>query len=109
MASTVAIKPELIRWAIERSGLPVEELAEKFPHLDKWQNGDKQPTLKQLEAFAKRTMTPFGFLFLAEAPVEEFPLPDFRTKADRSNSGCRPSVAPCRFCYILTRLSRILI
>jgi hypothetical protein len=51
MASTVAIK--LIRWAIERSGLPVEELAERFPHLDEWQSGDKKPTLKQLEAFAK--------------------------------------------------------
>ncbi len=83
MAVTVAVKPELIRWAVERSGLPFDELRGKFPHLDEWQRGEKQPTLTQLEAFAKRTMTPFGFLFLSEPPEETLPLPDFRTVGDR--------------------------
>jgi hypothetical protein len=32
--ATVAVKPELIRWAITRSGLPTEELIAKFPKLD---------------------------------------------------------------------------
>ena len=82
MASTVAVKPELIRWAIRRSGLHFDQLAAKFPKLDKWQNGETQPTLRQLEAFAKRTMTPFGYLFLPEPPVEKLPLPDFRTVGD---------------------------
>ena len=64
---TVAVKPELIRWAIERSGLPTEELAERFPKLDEWQSGEKQPTFRQLEEFARKTMTPFGAMFPGRA------------------------------------------
>jgi len=82
MAETVDVKPELIRWAIERSGLPYEELAAKFPKLGDWQSGDQQPTLRQLKEFAKKTMTPFGYLFLQTPPVETLDIPDFRTKDD---------------------------
>ena len=80
MAETVDVKPELIRWAIERSGLSPDELA-VFP-VEDWQTGNKQPTLKKLEQFAKKTMVPFGYLFLAKPPVEKIPLPDFRTLGD---------------------------
>lgn len=80
MPETVAVKPELIRWAIDRSGLPHDDLV-AFP-VEDWQTGRKQPTLKKLEAFAKKTMVPFGYLFLATPPVETIPLPDFRTVGD---------------------------
>ena len=80
MPSTVAIRPELIRWAIERSGLTRDDL-DRFP-VGKWEKGEKHPTLLQLEAFAKRTMTPLGYLFLSKPPVEELPIPDFRTIGD---------------------------
>ncbi len=80
--SSVAVKPELIRWAIDRSGLPVEELIKHFPKLDQWQTGEKQPTFRQLENFAKATMTPFGVMFLEKPPKEKLPIPDFRTKGD---------------------------
>ena len=79
---TISVKPELIRWAIHRSGLPVEDLHEKFPKLQQWQTGEKQPTVRQLEDLAKRTMTPFGFLLLDEPPEEKLPIPDFRTVGD---------------------------
>ncbi|MBN2022320.1 MAG: ImmA/IrrE family metallo-endopeptidase [Pirellulales bacterium] len=79
---TIAIKPELIRWAIDRSGLPVDELAQRFTKLEQWVTGEKQPTFRQLEDFAKKTMTPFGFLFLDEPPQEQLPIPDFRTVGD---------------------------
>lgn len=82
MANTVAVKKELIRWAVDRSGLPVDELAKKFPKLDDWKSGEKQPTFRQLEEFAKKTMTPLGFLFLETPPEEKLPIPDFRTKDD---------------------------
>ena len=75
----VAIKPQLLRWACERAGFEVSDLEHKFPHLADWVREAAQPTLKQLEAFAKATYTPIGFLFLTEPPVEQIPIPDFRT------------------------------
>lgn len=78
----VSIKPELIRWAVDRSGLPKEDLRKKYPKLDEWEKGERQPTFKQLEGFARTTMTPFGSLLLEEPPVERLPIADFRTKND---------------------------
>jgi Zn-dependent peptidase ImmA (M78 family) len=75
----VHVKPDLLRWARERADLSVEALERKFPKLPAWERGDVQPTLKQLEGFAKATFTPIGFLFLQEAPVERVPIPDSRT------------------------------
>lgn len=74
----VAIQPKLLRWACERAGFDRAGLEHRFPHLAAWQDGTGQPTLKQLEAFAKATYTPVGYLFLPEPPVEKIPIPDFR-------------------------------
>ncbi|MGD9853892.1 MAG: ImmA/IrrE family metallo-endopeptidase [Planctomycetaceae bacterium] len=57
-------------------------MLKKFPKLDEWASGDKQPTFRQLERFSRATLTPFGVLFLNEPPSEELPIPDFRTKDD---------------------------
>ena len=75
----VEIKPELLRWARERSGLDPSALAHRFPQLDTWERLESSPTLKQLESFAKATHTPVGYLFLPEPPVERVPIPDLRT------------------------------
>ena len=67
MSSTVYVKPELISWAIERSGLTVDKL-DKFP--DKLRNGNvakSNPHSHQLKEFAKRTMTPLGYLVFVRA------------------------------------------
>jgi Zn-dependent peptidase ImmA (M78 family) len=85
----VDIKPELLMWARERAGLETDALAHRFPKLEAWQLGTVTPTLKQVEDFAKATHTPIGFLFLQEPPVEEIPIPDFRTIRDKAIS--RPS------------------
>src|SRR5690348_11418467 len=85
----VAVKPELLHWACERSGHDLALYAERFPHLEAWMNGEVQPTLKQLEAFAKATHTPVGFLFLPAPPEERVPIPDFRTVSGRETQ--RPS------------------
>ena len=78
----VTVQPDLLRWARERSGYSVNALVGRFPKLGEWELGEVRPTLKQLEAFAKATHTPVGFLFLAEPPEERVPIPDFRTIAD---------------------------
>jgi len=54
----------------------------KFPALDAWEEGAKQPTLKQLEQFARTTHTPVGYLLMTDPPEETLPLPDFRTIGD---------------------------
>jgi Zn-dependent peptidase ImmA (M78 family) len=82
MTETVEIKPELIRWAVVRSQLSIDNLAEAFPRLNEWQNGEQMPTLKQLERFANKTMTPLGYFFLDAPPKESLPIPDFRTVGD---------------------------
>ena len=47
----VEVKPELLRWALERSMIERDTLAGRFPKLEAWERGEVQPTLKQLEDF----------------------------------------------------------
>ena len=75
----VEVRRELLSWARERAGVSVAALARRFPKLEAWERGEAHPTLKQLESYAKATHTPVGFLFLQEPPVEQVPIPDFRT------------------------------
>lgn len=78
----VAIKPKLLRWAYKRAGFELGDLEHKFPRLLAWESEEARPTLKQVEAFAKATYTPVGYLFLQEPPVEKVPIPDFRAMAN---------------------------
>ena len=82
MPVRVEVNPELLAWARERSGLGIDDLARRFPKLAQWEQGERSPTLKQLESFAQATHTPVGFLFLAEPPDEQVPIPDYRTIGD---------------------------
>jgi len=79
----VEVKPELLRWARERSMIEAATLAERFPRLQAWESGHLQPTMRQLEDFANATHAPIGYFFLAAPPVERMPIPDFRTVAGR--------------------------
>lgn len=79
----VEVKGELLRWARDRARLSVDVLENKFPHLTEWESGEKKPTLKQLETYAKATRTPVGYFFLPEPPEEPLPIPDFRTMGGR--------------------------
>ena len=77
--NSVTINPYMFQWACERSGIDPDVLHGRFPRLELWAKGAANPTLKQLENFAKATHTPIGYLFLPEPPVEQVPIPDFRT------------------------------
>ena len=85
------MKPAVVRWARERSGKDMSDLAKRFPKLPQWEGGEAQPTFKQLERFAKATLTPFGALFLEEPPDDKLPVDDFRTL--KGQQPARPSAA----------------
>jgi len=79
----VEVSPKLLRWARERAGFDLDDLARRIPGLPAWERGEVRPTLKQMERFARATYTPVGFLFLQEPPVERVPIPDLRTAGNK--------------------------
>ena len=82
MTARVDVKPELLRWARERARLDLAVLVRRFPRYLEWERGTARPTLKQLETFARTSRAPVGYFFLPAAPIEEVPIPDFRTVGD---------------------------
>jgi hypothetical protein len=81
MAVRVAVQPKLLRWARERGRMCEDELVKRFPRLREWENKTGRPTFEQLEEYARATRAAFGYFFLAEPPIEQIPIPDFRTVA----------------------------
>lgn len=79
----VPIAPQMLRWAQQRAGVDHLAMNRRFSKWDKWLSGEVSPTFRQLEAFARATHTPIGYLFLPEPPEERLPIPDFRTVANR--------------------------
>jgi len=86
------IKPVMLRWAIQRSGLDELELSHQVPGLLDWIEGRSLPTLKKLEKFARKTFTPLGYLFLDAPPDETLPLSVFRTKGNEELRGPSPNL-----------------
>jgi Zn-dependent peptidase ImmA (M78 family) len=78
----IPVNPVLLIWARERAGLDTLALASRFPKLAEWEDGALQPTLRQLEDFARAVHVPIGYLFLPVPPQEAMPVPDLRTLAD---------------------------
>jgi Zn-dependent peptidase ImmA (M78 family) len=88
MPFRVEIHPMFITWACKRVRLEPHILysKKKYKWLRGWESGEKMPTMKQLEAFARATHTPLGYFFLPEPPREEIPIPDLRKIRDGATS-----------------------
>jgi len=82
--TTVATSVPVLRWAAQRAHLGEDVLKKRFPKWSLWLTGEAQPTLKQLEDFARLTHTAFGYFFLPEPPTLTLPVPDFRTLRDEA-------------------------
>ncbi len=85
----VVVRPEMLRWAVERAGMVPDDLHTGVAKFPEWLEEKVRPTLKQLENFAKAVHVPIGYLFLLEPPDEPLPIPDFRTVGGRQLA--RPS------------------
>ena len=83
MTPRVTIKPELLRWACQRSQVDQKKLRKRFPKYEDWERGSLKPTLRQLEDFSRFTHIPIGFLFMSEPLEDEMPIQDLRTMGDR--------------------------
>lgn len=86
------VKPDLIRWARERARLEAGDLETAFPKYRLWESGEASPTMRQLEALARKTFTPLGYFFLPEPPDEELPIPDYRTVHDARREAPSPNL-----------------
>ena len=78
----VPITPDVLQWAIQRSGLSVEQIARNFVDAGKlksWQEGGSSPTLPQAERLADKLRIPLPVLLLDHRPAIELPIPDLRT------------------------------
>lgn len=82
--TTVPASIPVLRWAAERARLHDHDVAARFPKWPLWLSGETQPTLRQLEDFARLTHTAFGYFFLPEPPALALPVPDFRTLRDQT-------------------------
>lgn len=80
--TTVAASIPVLRWAAQRARLHEEDLLTRFRKWPLWLSGEAQPTLKQLEDFARLSHTAIGYFFLPKPPVLALPVPDFRTLRD---------------------------
>lgn len=77
MTVRVDVAPSVLSWALDVTGADEEGLRRRFK-LDKWLAAEAQPTLKQLQDFAKAAGVPFGYLLLPQPPAWSLPVPDFR-------------------------------
>jgi len=79
MPARIDVRPEILIWAIARAGFELPEFVDKDPRVYDWIEGEKKPTVKQLEGFSKKVFIPFGYLLLPEPPEEDLPIPYFRS------------------------------
>lgn len=86
-ADRIEISRERYQWALNRAGMTVDDYMVCHPNsnLTKWLEGEKNPTIRQLEDFASSVNVPFGYLFLQNVPDERIPFPVFRGEAGRYN------------------------
>jgi Zn-dependent peptidase ImmA (M78 family) len=82
--TTVAASVPVLRWAANRARLDDGDLAGRFHKWPLWLSGEAQPTLKQLEDFARLTHTAIGYFFLPQPPALALPVPDFRILRDEA-------------------------
>ncbi len=81
------ITPQLVTWAIKRSGVKYSVIEEKLnvdhAEIVEWEKGKAQPTFAKALDLADLLRIPFGYLFLSKQPATEIPLPDLRTLTGR--------------------------
>lgn len=80
----IDIPKEMYTWAITRAGYSLDDFLQKNPRIGAYIEGERKPTVKQLEDFAKSVYVPVASLLLPSPPIETPPIPMFRRKTTTS-------------------------
>ena len=76
------ITPEVVSWAVDRSGYSVEEIASAIGQpadaIKGWLDGSAQPTVSQAKALAAKLKRPFALLLWSAPPKDDVPKMAFR-------------------------------
>ena len=71
--------PAALQWAIARCGKTVESLKGRWPKIEQWLDGSREPTLRQLEVFARYVHVGLDLLFREDVPRLDLQIADYRT------------------------------
>ena len=74
-----SIKPNIIKWAVERSGYSRKVLEGKFNKLPEWERKGAKLTQNQLIRLSRAVHVPYFTFFSDKPPKETLPISDFRT------------------------------
>ena len=81
---TIPIHAPMIDWIMQN--IHEDQVApDVLNQLNAWKTGEKQPTLKQVEAMSKKTHIPFGYFLLQTPPEEDIALAEYRTVGSKKN------------------------
>ena len=81
---TVPIHAPVIDWIMQN--VHEDQVApDVLDQLNAWKTGEKQPTLKQVEAMSRKTRIPFGYFLLQTPPEEDIALAEYRTVGSKKN------------------------
>ena len=76
------VKPALLAWARERSGLKLEQVAQKLKLetdlLRSWESGEERPTIPQVRRLGEIYKRPLAVFFLPEPPLDFDAQKEFR-------------------------------
>ena len=90
------IKPEIIKWARQRTGLSISAFAEKMKvtpdTVEEWEGGKTALPYSKAKKLASLSLLPFGALFLSNIPNRDLCLPDFRTRYNKSVGKASPEL-----------------
>ena len=94
--SEALVTPKVLTWARQRRNMEVPDLASRLkvkPDIvNAWETGDRRPTFRQAQRFAQAVYVPFGYLYLSDPPIEELPLPDFRSIPNQAGQEPSPDL-----------------
>ena len=74
----IRVSPDVVKWAIVYSRRE-DYLRRKYPKLAQWESGTCDPTMKQLESFARDARVAVSDLWHDAPPTVELPVTDMRT------------------------------